>query len=61
MEDAIASEMITDRFTGEMFNAGIYKDGPFTFSVDFFRYYKTQEIGLPREYEEYLLNVIKLR
>lgn len=58
LDDAIASAMVTDRFTGEKFNAGIYMDGDFTFSVDFLRYYKTKDIGIPYEYEEYLKKIL---
>ena len=50
----------TDLFTGEQFNAGIYCDGDFVFSVDFFRYYKTQDIGIPYEYEEYLKQKLQI-
>ena len=56
--DWLASEMCTDMFTGEKFNVGVYHDGPFTFSVDFFRYYKTQDIGIPYEYEAYLKTIL---
>lgn len=56
--DWLASEMCTDMFTGEEFNAGVYDDGPFTFPVDFLRYYKTQDIGIPYEYEAYLKTIL---
>lgn len=59
LDDAIASAKVTDRFTGEKFNAGIYMDGDFIFSVDFLRYYKTKDIGIPYEYEEYLKTILK--
>ena len=58
LDDWLASEMCTDMFTGEKFNAGVYDDGPFTFSVDFLRYYKTQDIGIPYEYEAYLKTIL---
>ena len=48
----------TDIFTGEKFRKGIYDDGVFTFPVDFFRYYKTQDIGIPYEYEAYLKTIL---
>ena len=53
------SEPSYDMFTGEMFNCGLYMDGEFTFSVDFFRYYKKCDIGIPPEYEEYLKQILK--
>ena len=48
----------TDMFTGEKFRTGIYDDGVFTFPVDFLRYYKTQDIGIPYEYEAYLKTIL---
>lgn len=59
LDDWIASAMSTDMFTGEQFNAGVYKDGDFTFPVDFLRYYKKRNIGIPYEYENYLKQVLK--
>ena len=47
-----------DFFTGEEFNSGIYNDGEFTFPVDFLRYYKKCDIGIPPEYEEYLKTIL---
>ena len=48
-----------DIFTGEEFNSGFYEDGEFQFPVDFLRYYKTRDIGIPYEYEEYLKTILK--
>ena len=48
-----------DIFTGEEFNCGFYEDGEFQFPVDFLRYYKTRDIGIPYEYEEYLKTILK--
>ena len=45
-------------FTGEEFNCGFYEDGEFQFPVDFLRYYKTRDIGIPYEYEEYLKKIL---
>ena len=59
LEDALATSMSTDLFTGEQFHAGIYEDGEFRFPVDFLRYYKTRDIGIPYEYEEYLMKILK--
>ena len=47
-----------DRFTGEHFEAGGYDDGEFSFTIDFYRYYKRGEVGLPHEYEEYLKKIL---
>lgn len=58
LDDAISSTMSTDKFTGEEFNAGLYEDGEFVFPVDFLRYYKTKDIGIPKEYEAYLKNIL---
>lgn len=58
LDDAIASAMSVDIFTGEEFNAGIYEDGDFTFPVDFLRYYKAKDIGIPYEYENYLKTIL---
>ena len=58
LERWIASEPCTDMFTGEQFNAGVYDDGEFTFPVDFLRYYKAKDIGIPYEYEEYLRSIL---
>ena len=59
LSPALACAFSKDMFTGAVFNAGIYWDGPFTFPVDFLRYYKTQDIGIPYEYEEYLKGILK--
>ncbi len=47
-----------DMFTGEEFNSGFYEDGEYQFPVDFLRYYKTRDIGIPYEYEEYLKKIL---
>ena len=54
----LSSEISRDLFTGEQFHAGIYEDGGFVFPVDFLRYYKTRDIGIPYEYETYLKSVV---
>lgn len=59
LDDWIASTMSTDVFTGEQFNAGYFEDGDFRFPVDFLRYYKAKDIGIPYEYEEYLKGILK--
>lgn len=58
LDDWLASAMSVDMFTGERYNAGIYKDGSFTFPVDFLRYYKARNIGIPYEYEAYLKEIL---
>lgn len=58
LDDWTSGTMSTDIFTGEKFNAGFFEDGDFRFPVDFLRYYKTKDIGIPLEYEEYLKTVI---
>lgn len=55
----ISSVCSYDIFTGEEFNCGIYNDGEFTFPVDFFRYYKKCDIGIPPEYEAYLKKILE--
>jgi len=59
LDDWISSTLSTDMFTGEKFNAGFFEDGNFRFPVDFLRYYKTRDIGIPYEYEEYLKGILK--
>ena len=54
----LASVQSYDMFTGEEFNSGFYEDGEFQFPVDFLRYYKTRDIGIPYEYEEYLKKIL---
>ena len=58
LDDWISSTNSTDIFNGGQFNAGVYHDGDFTFPVDFLRYYKSQDIGIPPEYETYLKTII---
>lgn len=48
-----------DLFTGERFHAGIYEDGHFRFPIDFLRYYKSRNIGIPYEYEDYLMDILE--
>ena len=58
LDDWLSSEMSIDLFTGEQFNAGVYEDGDFVFPVDFLRYYKSKNIGIPYEYEKYLKDIL---
>lgn len=48
-----------DLFTGEYFKAGLYRDNNFIFPVDVLRYYRRGDIGLPKEYEDYLNIILK--
>ena len=50
----VSSSRTYDMFTGEEFQSGIIMDRDFTFPLDFLRYYKKCDIGIPYEYEEYL-------
>lgn len=58
LDDWLACSMSKDIFTGEKFNAGFYEDGKFRFPVDFLRYYKTHNIGIPYEYENHLKAIL---
>ena len=40
---------------------GLYDDGPFRFPIDFLRYYITFGIGIPPEYEQYLIETVGLK
>ena len=51
-----------DEFMGiDLKNAGSYDDGLFHFPIDFLRYYKTFGIGIPPEYEKYLIETVGLK
>lgn len=58
LDEWISSEPSYDIFTGESFNGGLYDDGDFTFPIDFLRYYKKYDIGIPLEYEDYLKTIL---
>ena len=59
LEYGLATAMSVDLFSGEKFRAGVYEDGEFVFPIDFLRYYKTRDIGIPYEYEAYLNKILK--
>ena len=61
LEDWLTSVPTADMFTGEELQAGKYDDGPFTFPMDFAHYYRNYDIGIPYEYEEYLMKECGLR
>ena len=59
---SVSSFPVTDIFTGKHDgNGALYNDGPFTFPVQFLRYYETYDIGIPPEYEDYLIHVVGLK
>ena len=56
LEPALTSMPTFDIFTGEKLeHAGMFIDGSFLFPTDFLHYYKKCDIGIPLEYEEYLI------
>lgn len=56
---AVAPMSTKDIFTGETLpQAGIIEDGEFTFPIDFVHYYERYNIGIPLEYEKYLISRI---
>lgn len=55
---AATSAPASDMFSGERLQAGIYEDEKFRFPVDFLHYYKKYDIGIPAEYEEYLIDKV---
>ena len=58
----VAGFQVTDIFTGKEDGVGaIYVDGPFTFPVQFLHYFEEYDIGIPPEYEEYLIRVVGLQ
>ena len=47
-----------DPFTGETLYSGLYNDGNFVFPLDFLHYYKNYDIGIPYDYEAYLMEIL---
>lgn len=47
-----------DPFTGERLQSGLYEDGDFIFPLDFLHYYKNYDIGIPYDYEAYLMEIL---
>lgn len=47
-----------DPFTGEKLYSGLYNDGNFVFPLDFLHYYKNYDIGIPYDYEAYLMEIL---
>lgn len=58
LDPAYSSEHSVDAYTGETFNTGVFHDGSFWFPVDVLRYLKAGKIGVPKEYEEYLISEV---
>ena len=61
MDPALATCISKDIFTGEYIEAGMYVDGDFRFPTDFLHYYKRHDIGIPYEYEDYLVNQLHIK
>lgn len=62
LEFAVAGFPVTDIFSGKEDGVGaLFEDGSFRFPVQFLRYYETYDIGIPPEYESYLVNVVGLK
>ena len=62
LDAAFAAFISKDIFTGEeLENAGMYIDGKFLFPTDFLRYFKKYDIGIPPEYEKYLIEEVGLK
>ena len=58
---AVAPVSTKEIFTGEYLEqAGLMEDGDFCFPTDFIYYYENYDIGIPVEYEKYLMNRIKM-
>ena len=55
----VALMTTTDIFTGAALEqAGIIRDGDYTFPIDFIHYYEKYDIGIPAEYEKYISDKI---
>ncbi len=52
---AISPMIVTDMFTGDRIElVGLYIDDDFIFPLEFLYYYKNYDIGVPKEYENYI-------
>lgn len=56
VEFGLAPMPSADLFTGEKLHAGMCWDGDFTFPYEFLHYYENYDIGIPPEYEKYLID-----
>lgn len=57
LKGAYTSAPTYDLFSGERFLAGLYIDGDFSITTDFVRYYGQGKVDIPKEYEDYLINI----
>ena len=56
---AVAPMSVEDIFDGQdIEQAGIIEDGDFTFPLEFIHYYEKYDIGIPKEYENYIATKI---
>lgn len=55
LEYGLTSLPSKDIFTGHSLQAGIFVDGDFRFPYEFLHYYENYDIGIPPEYEKYLI------
>lgn len=56
---AIAPMSVEDIFDGQAIDqAGIIEDGDFSFPLDFIHYYEKYDIGIPKDYEDYITTKI---
>lgn len=56
---AVAPMSVEDIFDGQdIEQAGIIEDGDFTFPLEFIHYYEKYDIGIPKEYEDYITTKI---
>ena len=56
---AIVPMSVVDIFDGQIIEqAGIIEDGDFIFPLDFIHYYEKYNIGIPKEYENYIKDKI---
>lgn len=60
LDPGVTSVPSYDVFTGEKLQAGLFKDGGFIFPMEFLHYYENYDIGIPYDYEDYLVNELKL-
>ena len=52
---AVSPMTVKDIFDGQRLEqAGIIEDGDFTFPIDFIHYYEKYNIGIPKDYEDYI-------
>ena len=62
LNPALAAFASYEIFTDEILpGAGMYIDGEFLFPTDFLHYYTNYDIGVPPEYERYLVEEIGLK